>query len=509
MPPGIASGDEEHAKLEDCHRRLTEIIDEEGNSVWTWYAINLVGPYLLALRKIDRIVANPPWVKLADIQVLERKRTMEEFGRSLGLQEGGKMAPHLDIASFFVLRTRALYAAHPREDPGVWLVKKSALRSGQWAPFRRIHEPTLAQSVDLEDLQPFKGGDATRCCLLMEHRPMRCSSSPRLVARRLVKRRLFMHDTLRTAGSLIQFDEVPAFLPQAASEYAVSDFRQGATLVPHVLVLIASQENTRRLGWARVSTRPSTQPQWSGVPKQTGEVPKEWIRPVHTSPNMLPYMAMWEPRHALVPTGDDGNLHSRPEHACPFWTELDEIYDVHRGHGKSTPITLFKRLDYRGGLSAQPLRPQRSQRMVLYPSSGDIMRAARIQAGIAVVDATLYWLVAHSKDEAGYLVALLNAQCLRRAFEESRESGRDFHLHPLRKVPIPRYDRTNASHRRLGALCSRTEAIVERRVKEELVKHPDLQQQKLSDIARHAVLASAAGREIEDLARQLLPAQAD
>ena len=131
------------------------------------------------------------------------------------------------------------------------------------------------------------------------------------------------------------------------------------------------------------------------------------------------------------------------------------------------------------------------------------------RAGIAVADSTLFWQVVRSEAEAGYLVALLNARCLRRAFAESKESGRHFQLHPWRKVPIPRYDRTNASHRRLGVLCSRAEAIVERRVKEELVKHPDLQQQKLSDIARHAVLASAAGREIEDLARQLLPAQAD
>lgn len=509
LPSGIATGGE-RKELEECHRQLTEIIDSEGNSVWTWYAINLVGPYLLALRKIDRIVANPPWVKLADIQVEERKRVMEEFGKSLGLQGGGKQAPHLDIASFFILRTRELYTAHPDGNPGVWLVKKSALRSGQWAPFRRIHKPTLAQTVDLEDLQPFGGGDATRCCLLMEHRPMRHHApSPRLVAQRRVKRRLSMHDTLHMADSLIQFDEAPAFLPQAASEYAVSDFRQGATLVPHVLVLVASQENTRRLGWTRVETRASRHMPWREVDAQTGEVPKEWIRPVHTSPDMLPYMAMREPPRAIVPTDDDGKLHSQPDHTCPFWSELDEIYDAKRGHGRGTPPTLMMQIDFARKLSKQPLRPQRSRRMVLYPSSGDIMRAARTQAGVAVVDSTLFWQVVRSEAEAGYLVALLNARCLRRAFAESKESGRHFQLHPWRKVPIPRYDRTNAIHRRLGTLCSRAETIVERRVKEELGRDPGLQQQKLSDIARHAVLASNAGREIEDLAQQLLPEQAD
>ena len=32
--------------------------------------------------------------------------------------------------------------------------------------FRKAHEAMLAQSLDLEKLQPFGGGDARRCCLL-------------------------------------------------------------------------------------------------------------------------------------------------------------------------------------------------------------------------------------------------------------------------------------------------------------------------------------------------------
>lgn len=59
--------------------------------MWTWYAVNLASPQLLAERKVDRIVANPPWVKLSDIQERKRKRAMEAFGAKLHLQERGKM----------------------------------------------------------------------------------------------------------------------------------------------------------------------------------------------------------------------------------------------------------------------------------------------------------------------------------------------------------------------------------------------------------------------------------
>lgn len=507
LPPGIATEKNRDA-IERCHKKLTEVVSKEGNSVWTWYAVNLAGPHLLAMRKIDRIVANPPWVRLADIQVEGRKRTMEEIGRELRLQAGGKQAPHLDIASYFVLRARQLYAADPDSNPGSWLLKKSAIQSGQWAHFRAAHGAALAQSVDLEVLNPFNGGDATRCCLLMEHRPVHGTSSPRMKAKRTSRRRPSTHDTLRVARGMFEFIEVPAPLPQAPSGYDLVNIKQGATIVPHVLTLVADRTEAHRVGWMRIETQISRHHPWKGISSQEGEVPAAWVRPVHTSPDLLPYVAARETPHAIVPVDRNGVMHYKPGRDCRFWRELDEIYDAHRGQGRGTPETLIERIDYGSALSAQPFDAQRGRRMVLYPSSGDIMRAARSRGGVAVVDATLYWLVTQSEAEAGYLVALLNAYCLRRAFSECKESGRDFHLHPWRNVPIPRYDRRNQTHRRLAVLCDAAERIAARRVKDELSERPDLRQPGLSKVVREALAKTQAGREIEEIATRLLPKQA-
>ena len=156
----ISRSESETQKLRECHQALGEVIREEGNSVWTWYAINVSAPYLLELRKIDRVVANPPWVKISDIQVESRRKKMEYFGDKIGVRAGGKQAPHSDIASYFILAIRKLYMNSPESDPASWLVKKSAIQSGQWEFFRKKHSNTLKQSVDLEALQPFGGGDA-------------------------------------------------------------------------------------------------------------------------------------------------------------------------------------------------------------------------------------------------------------------------------------------------------------------------------------------------------------
>ena len=71
--------EEDRAAVEACHAAFIEIVAEEGNSVWTWYIANTTGPIRLSDQKVDRIVANPPWVSMTDIQAEARKRALEQF----------------------------------------------------------------------------------------------------------------------------------------------------------------------------------------------------------------------------------------------------------------------------------------------------------------------------------------------------------------------------------------------------------------------------------------------
>ena len=59
--------------------------------------------------KVDRIVANPPWVRMSNIQVEGRKRQLEGLIEELGISPGGKHAPGFDIGGLFVKRCRQLY----------------------------------------------------------------------------------------------------------------------------------------------------------------------------------------------------------------------------------------------------------------------------------------------------------------------------------------------------------------------------------------------------------------
>ena len=230
------------------------------------------GPRLLQKRKVDRIVANPPWVAMAEVQAERRKRALEQFAArpDMDLWTGGRDAPHFDIAQLFVKRARQLYLADPDRDPAAWIVKKAALRSGGWRKFREWYDAVSAQTLDLEDVQPFGGGDARRCCVLFDLRPSSLGSNAVLEAVLAGKARPLTHMTAEEARALLQFRAAEAGPPQSVSGY-VDDtpqakplFRQGATITPKVLVVLDRVAAGSRSGTREVVTAPSDKRPWDG-----------------------------------------------------------------------------------------------------------------------------------------------------------------------------------------------------------------------------------------------------
>ena len=136
------------------------------------------------------------------------------------------------------------------------------------------------------------------------------------------------------------------------------------------------------------------------------------------------------------------------------------------------------------------------------------MKACRVRPGRAIVDDTLYRYVAANAPEAAYLVGLMNADCLTDAFSESRSSGRDFHLHPWRRIPIPRFDRTEPDHMALARLTERAERTIERWLSELAARSRRLGQVALSTRARELLRTNGIADEIDAVARRVLPRQA-
>ena len=500
--------------LERCRAGFAKLIRREGNSIWGWYVINTTGPRLLHKRKVDRIVANPPWVAMAEVQAERRKRVLEQFAArpDMDLWTGSRDAPHFDIAQLFVKRARQLYLAAPDSDPAAWIVKKAALRSGGWRKFREWHESVSAQTLDLQDAQPFGGGDARRCCVLFDRRPSSLGSGPVLEAVLAGKKRPLPHMTAVEARSLLHIRAANAAPPQLASGY-VDDtpqakplFRQGATITPKVLVVLDRVSADSRHGMREVVTTPSDKRPWKGLAVQTGDIPERWVHNLLTSTELLPFACMQDLPKALVPTDENGRLEEAPENK--FWAGLERLWKERRGKGRSTPVTLLRQIDYTSKLSAQLGRRGRERTLVIHPASGDIMRGARIVPGAAVVQHKIHYFDCPTTAEAAFLVAVLNAPCLIRAFLQSRTSGRDFVNNPWRHIPIPRFDEENDSHRQLVALCEQAEEIAEDWLRKEGEERP-YGQVAASKRIRTQIRGEGVFDRMDDAVRSILPDHAE
>jgi hypothetical protein len=147
---------------------------------------------------------------------------------------------------------------------------------------------------------------------------------------------------------------------------------------------------------------------------------------------------------------------------------LESEWERQRGV-KAEKLTLCERLNYSRGLTAQ--NPQ-ARYLVLYPDIQRISCALVIEPqqvvqeviqreqGVPingfVVDSVLYYCETNDVDEAYYLAAVLNAPEIDRRLGGLRQRQQKSHPHVAKKIfdvaPIPLYDSSNATHRRLAEL---------------------------------------------------------
>lgn len=255
-----------------------------------------------------------------------------------------------------------------------------------------------------------------------------------------------------------------------------------------------------------IKTARSTNGDWAQVNAQKGVLRAAWMSDLLTSTQLYVFARARKLPQAIVPMTSSGSLVEDPGQESDFWNSLDEIYQEFKGKGRRTPKTLRDQIDFSRKLSSQLSSESRRKTLVLYPTSGDIVRAARDRPGPEIIQHTIHYYRCHSPDEAAYLVALLNAPSLGRAFCESRTSGRHFTNNPWRKVPIPKYDKKNQAHQRLMSLCKRAE----RRAQVWLASQSrEYGQVATSNRIRELLKRALTFDEIDQEARFLLPHHTD
>ncbi len=523
MPVGIAMGLSQHDTqiIENTFNTLIEVCRDEKDSVWGWYFQNIVGPSKLRRRKVNRILANPPWVRMSHIQTAQRKSELETLANELGFWGHGKANTSFDIAGLFVKRCAQNYLA-PGGGLAAWVLPQGALDGMNWENVR--NDPyTSAGALEYMDIGKVRKAPFTveSCVWLQTHsqgqeKPDQDQESQssdvttKILTNLEGSPKLEPHTSYDDVKLRTNWVDAPRKLPKAKSSYlstnGESPFRLGAALVPHCLVKVATNTLETSSNFANFSTTPSTKKPWSSKGTLNGKgVPARWIHSAAFSTSMFPFTLRRELDKVVLPLNENG-LYDESAKDNGFWVNAEAVYRDGKGKGKNTPDTLWGQVDFQNKLTRQTTSVVAGEglRKVLYNKSGRIgLRSARVPPSIITND-TLYHLTCSSESEAAYLTSLFNADCLQEAYRQSQRTRRHFDLHFWHTVPIPKYDPRNPTHIQLADLCKQAEVVAE----EIRDSFPDNAGQiRVSDAIHQALRERGIADQIDDAARQLMPDQ--
>jgi SAM-dependent methyltransferase len=477
-PPSLASTfarfavhPDDQQPLQSTFATMCRLQDEGRNHVWSFFVRNLARPLWLSREenRVDCIVGNPPWLAYR-YMTIEMQDSFRRMSEDRGLWAGASVATHQDLSGLFLVRAVEQYLK-----PGghfSLVMPLAALSRRQFAGLRSGHYVTGTGEVavafgrpwDLHLVKPnlFRVPPSVVSGVRAEM-PVPLASqaecwSGRLPGRNISWELAAPHIARTAAGIEVARDE--------PSSHYHSRFTQGATLVPRFLLMVEDAPASPigvASGRREVrSMRSANEKQpWKDLPALQGSIEQEFIRPVHLGSTILPFRLL-DPWLGVIPwdgstllEGIDARIDLYPGLAA-WWTRAEAVWDANKGESR---LTLLEQVDFRNKLSVQLPTPAHR---VFYSASGQYLTAARNLDDRAVAEHKLYWGAANSKDEALYLVAILNSPALTNLLAPMQSRGehnpRDFDKLVWR-LPIPLFDPENQQHRQLVDLAAQAEAV--------------------------------------------------
>ena len=484
--PGRGAAGRDGGRLAEPHARLARIAAEEGGSGgdWLWHISNQAGA--MALRaSAGRIASNPPWAVYDRMHEGRRKDRVRRAATERGLWVGG-LITRFDYAALFVDKCAEMYLA--KGGGSGWVLPRSAIKGHMWSGLRAAAGDRLTAVWDVGGLAfqssacvMFLGVDAGDRRLAGEGGAgIRDGDSWAVVLKKA------------------RWDAVPHGMDEKESEWlawGVPLAGRGASIAPQCLVWADSVRAAG--GEARVVTRASRWPPWTSAGSTAGSVPAHWVRGCISARDLYPFAAPSRTRCILpVEWGGEWAWDVRRLYN-EFWERAEGRYEAHLGDESDAPATLEDRINRNNGIFDQL---ERRGHAATYNRSGSSIRACAISGGEIVHD-TLHYLACASREEARFVVGILNSGAMLPAFLAARRGAGDFADHIWRAVPVPRYDGRNALHRRLAALSGRAEAEASRMLMDMGPRRGRAAEAGI----REALAGSGVSAQIDDVCREILP----
>ena len=542
LSDGYEMSDDCRVSMKAVAALMRELHAADRNHVWAYYIRNMIRPAVIAEEKVDRIIGNPPWLTYGQSSDIIRQELREMSEQRYQIWAGGKLAPHQDIATLFYTRCAELYAK-PQAIIGM-VMPHSALRTGQHLKWRsgnykrkggrnapsiglnlRVHDPWDLDNV-VPDFFPMPSSVVFARYVGVEQG---VALAPGTVQ---VWRGNWQADYvgIKRNNEALHHDDGKFKSPYAALS------SQGPTIYDRRLFFVETLPHTVAIPVGNSTNVQARQGSQDNVKYDRqlhmldGVVHNDHLFDVYLGECVAPYVAL-EPLKAalpvhrptmtipLLPNGDldVAKLHDSMRRR---WNNAAAMF--HDSHAGRSITKLLDNLNHLNKMTdqLQYLRTSANDGdavRVAYSTSGE-PTAAIIESTSAIVESTSYQTICHSKNEAYYLIAIINSNELAKRAKPFCPTNwakeiRHFHKHGW-KLPIPRYEARNQLHLHLAKLGKAAEQeCTDRIANSDIRTKPagDAQSRPARRLLRHEWQpTSKVAQDIEKAISELLgnPAQA-
>ena len=458
------------SELEGTAKIMQDLQHEKRNHVWLWYIENVAQAHRFHVRQFDRLVGNPPWITRRDLDQ-SRKELHRREATKLDLWVGGATySSQNNYAALFATTSIRDYMSRDSCWYAGIVMPWSTLRSKVWEKFRSgkwsktengIHQDEWQSDMselpwDLRNVKapPFRQSDS--CAIFIKRDDSGSIEFP-------IRYEEWKGVGIEPDGSWSEIQGLISRTIKNTPIMAPSDYfehvRNGATIFPYGLVRIDADSMTSGgLGITRFNTVMSNQGVWKGLVFR-GQVEQEYVRKVVFSTDVAPFRLLNEsfavlPNVEILKSDTPELMIAHVQHFGRFWESVDSTWRDKKS--QNSPLKLVDQIDHLGKLTSQEIASDLYR--VVYPSSGHRFFGLKLP-GSMIIEHKCYYINVGTNEEADYLAAVLSAQCLQRAFVESKVSSLDFGTYPLSSIPIPKFDVANKLHCELSLLGERAESV--------------------------------------------------
>jgi SAM-dependent methyltransferase len=475
--------------------KLSGLVRAKENSIWAFIVRNSYRPAMLS-GHFDFIVGNPPWLSYRYIADPEYQKEVKERAvtRYSIAPKSQKLFTQMELATVFFVHALMWFGTSKARIG--FVMPRSILSADQHTNLRMRQYKAEFRLTEYWDMRGVHELFRVPCCVLFGQRSKdRGTASDVLPSQEwdgeLPKKDLGWEiakasltwvakdSTVIYLGGRDAFSTIPGRSePNLPSPYAKL-FRQGATLVPRSFYFVRIQSldgkpDPDRLYWAETDPEQAedAKPPYDDV-KLSGNVEGRFIYSSALSRHVLPFATLPLPTVVLPVLRKDGHLSliaSENLRAGGFrefarWMEKAEKLWEEKRENKADSQNIYERLDYQRELTVQNLS---DRHIVLYNAAGTNISAAYLDREALllplIVEHKLYWGSFSTKDEAAYVVALLNSTAINEAIKPFQSMGlmgeRDIEKKVL-DVPFPAYTPGNKKHRDLIHLSESAQREVE------------------------------------------------